>query len=140
MRPVPYHGGGFEGRDGHLIEKCSTAVCDSLVRHISASRVEALRPAWDEWAKTFCFLNRADDVPVEVARDFQSRVQRFASGLLDPFPLMRVTPKVHMLVNHTSSIFVRVGSLGSYAEQALEEWHGILNHAQAHCAVDSFLS
>jgi len=44
--PVPYHGGGFEGRECHRIAVRGSIVCDALERHIPASQLAALRTAW----------------------------------------------------------------------------------------------
>jgi len=137
--PVPHHGGGFEGRDCHRIAQRSAAVCDALVGHLSAARLTTLRRAWAEWSKVISVLNRAEDVPVANAPVFQTTVSRFASGLRATSPWMSVTPKLHALVHHAPTFLLRFGSLGSYAEQALEAWHGFFNHARAHCTADSFL-
>jgi len=118
--PVPYHGGGFAGRDCHRIAQRSAAVCDALVGHLSDARLTALRRAWAEWSEVISVLSRAEDVPVANVRVFQATVSRFASGLRATFPWMSVTPKLHALVHHAPTFLLRFGSLGSYAEQALE--------------------
>ena len=55
------------------------------------------------------------------------------------FPWLSVSPKLHALTHHAPTFLRRFGSLGSYAEQALEAWHAFFNRAQAQCTADSFL-
>jgi len=118
--PVPYQGGGFEGRDCHRIAQRSAAVCDALVGHLSAARLMKRRRAWAEWSEVISVLNRAEDVPVANARVLQTTVSRVASGLRATLPWMSVTPKLHSRVHHAPTFLLRFGSLGLYAEHAHE--------------------
>eukprot|EP00170_Pyropia_yezoensis_P000351 contig_2052_g352 len=138
VRPVPYHGGGFEGRSCHRIARRGDRICDALAGHLSASRLGALRTASAEWAQIVGVLNRAQDVPVPAARDFKLRSQRFVAQLLVAFPWLSVSPKLHALAHHAPDFLLRFGSLGSNAEQALEAWHGFFNQARAQCTSASF--
>lgn len=49
------------------------------------------------------------------------------------FTWLSVSPKLHALAHHAPDVLLRFGSLGYYAEQALEAWHGVFNQARAQC-------
>ena len=66
-------------------------------------------------------------------------MQRFAPARLVAFPWLSISPKLHALTHHAPDFLRRFGSLGSYAEQAVESWHAFFNHARAQCTADSFL-
>jgi len=139
VRPVAYHGGGFEGRASHRIAELSHVVCHTLAPYLPANQLEALRGAWATWAALAKTLNRAQDVSVEEAA--ASEVGEF--GLCPPlkaaFPWLSITPNLHALAHHAPAFLRRFCYLSSYGEQALEAWHGWLNHTQAQCTADSFL-
>ena len=139
VRPVPYHGGGFAGRECHRITQRGAVVCDALDGHIPAPQLAALRTTWVEWAGMVRTLNRAQEIPAEGIMDFCTSVQRFAPALLVAFPWLSISPKLHALTNHAPAFLRRFRSLRSYEEQALESWHAFFNHARAQCMADSFL-
>jgi len=84
-------------------------------------------------------LNRAQEIPAEGITDFCTSVQRFAPALLVAFPWLSASSKLHALTHHAPAFLRRFGSLGSYAEQALESWPVFFNHARAQCMADFFL-
>jgi len=139
VRPVPYHGVGFSGRECHRITQRGAVVCDALDGHIPATQLAALRTAWVEWAAMVRTLNRAQEIPAKGIADFCTSVQRFAPALLVAFPCLSISPKLHALTQHAPDFLRRFGSLGSYAEQALESRHAFFNHARAQFTADSFL-
>jgi len=139
VRPVPYHGGGFAGRECHRITQRGAVVCDALDGHIPATQLAALRTAWVEWAGMVRTLNRAQEIPAEGITDFCTSVQRFAPALLVALSWLSISPKLHALTHHAPAFLRRFGSLVSYAEQALESWHAFSNHARAQCTADSLL-
>jgi len=139
VRPVAYHGGGFEGRDSHCIAERSHVVCDALAPYLPANQLEALRGAWVTWAALAKTLNRAQDASVEEAAAFEVGALGLCPPLQAAFPWRSMTPKLHALMHHAPALLRRFCSLGSYREQALEAWHGWFNHTQAQCTVDSFL-
>jgi len=71
VRPVAYHGGGFEGRASHRIAERSHVVCDALAPYLPETQLEALRGAWVTWAALAKILNRAQDVSMEEAAAFE---------------------------------------------------------------------
>jgi len=139
VRPVPYHGGGFAGHECHRITQRGAVVCNGLDGHIPATQLAALRTAWVERAGMVRTLNRAQEIPAEGITDFCTSAQRFSPALLVAFPWLSISPKLQALTHHAPAFLRRFGSLGSYAEQALESWHAFFNHARAQCTADSFL-
>jgi len=139
VRPVAYHGGGFEGRASHRIAKRSHVVCDALAPYLPAKQMEAQRGAWVTWAALAKTLNRAQDVSVEEAAAFEVGALGLCPPLQAAFPWLSISPKLHALAHHAPAFLRRFCSLGSYGEQSLEAWHGWFNHTQAQCTADSFL-
>jgi len=139
VRPVPYHGVCFAGRECHRISQRGAVVCDALDGHIPAEELAALRTAWVEWDGMVRILNRAQEIPAEGITDFCTSVQRFAPALSVAVPWLSASSKLHALTHHAPAFLRRFGSLGSYAEQALESWHVFFNHARAQCMADFFL-
>jgi len=139
VRPVAYHGGGFEGRASHRIAERSHVVCDALAPYLPANQLKALRGAWVTWAALAKTLNPAQDVSVEEAAAFEVGSLGMCPPLQAAFPWLSITPKLHALAHQAPAFLRRFCSLGSYGEQALEAWHGWFNHTQAQCTADSFL-
>lgn len=50
VRPVPYHGGGFEGRACHRIRLRSAVVCAAMGLFLSFNRLQSLQDAWSSKA------------------------------------------------------------------------------------------
>jgi len=82
-------------------------------------------------------LNWAQVIPAESIADFFTSVQSFAPALRVGFPWFSISPKLHALTHHAPALLRRFGSLGSYAEQALESWHAFFSGARAQCAADA---
>lgn len=139
VRPVPYHGGGFEGRSCHQIAAKATIVCDSLAPHVSAESLWALREAWASWVSMVGVLNRAKVIPLADITTLASAAASFVRPLLEAFPWVSVTVKLHALAHHVPAFLRRYGSLGIYGEQALEAWHGYFNQAGENLTADCFL-
>ena len=59
--------------------------------------------------------------------------------LRSSFEWARITPKLHILACHAADWLDRYGSLGLFAEQGLEAWHGYFNQNSTVFAADSFL-
>jgi len=139
VRPVPYHGGGFAGRGCHRNAVRGSIFCDALEGLIPAPQLAALRTAWAARAGVARTLNRAEEIPAGEVSDFCSALERLVPDFQVIFPWLSVSPKLHALTHHAPTFLRRFGSLGSYAEQALEAWHAFFNRAQAQCTADSFL-
>jgi len=139
VRPVAYHGGGFERRASHRIAERSHVLCDALAPYLPEEQLEALRGAWATWAALAKTLNRAQDVSVEEAAAFEVGAFGLRPPLKAAFPWLSITPNMHALAHHAPAFLRRFCHLGSYGEQALEAWHGWFNHTQAQCTADSFL-
>ena len=139
VRPVAYHGSGFEERASHRIAERSHVVCDALAPYLPANQLEALRGVWATWAALAKTINRAQDVSVEEATAFEVGAFGLCPPLKAAFPWLSITPNLHTLAHHAPAFLRRFCYLSSYGEQALEAWHGWLNHTQAQCTAESFL-
>jgi len=137
--PVPYHGGGFAGRECHSIAVPGSIVSDALEGLIPAPQLAALRTVWAACAGVIRTLNRATEIPAEEVADLSSALERFVPDLQVIFSWLSVSSKIHALTHHAPTFLRRFGSLGSYPKQALEAWHACFDRAQAQCTADSFL-
>ena len=137
VRPVPYHGGGFAGRESHRMEVRGSIVCDTLEGLIPAQQLAALRTAWAAWAGVARTLNRAEEIPAGEVSEFFLALERFVPDLQVIFSWLSVSPKLHALTHHAPTFLRRFGSLGSYAEQALEACHACLQQSAStvHCGL-----
>lgn len=59
VHALPYHCGGFEGRECHRISERSRLVRDALAPYLSMERMVALRDSWNGRALLSCTFNRA---------------------------------------------------------------------------------
>eukprot|EP00170_Pyropia_yezoensis_P001591 contig_6910_g1595 len=139
VRPVPYHGGGFEGRSCHLIADKATLVCDTLAPHLSEGDVSVTRVVWASWAAMVRVLNRAEVIPRSDIETFDRAAVNFVPPLQRAFPWVSVSVKLHTLAYHAPAFLRRYGSLGIYGEQTMEAWHGYCNQAGARLTADSLL-
>jgi len=139
VRPVPYHGGGFQGRSCHKIAAKGVIVCDKLAPYLPPRQLAALRVAWDASGFLAGVLNRAEEIsPIDVAT-----FDRKAAGLLPPlqaaFPWISVSVKIHVLAHHAPAFLRRFGSLGIYGDQAMEAWHGFFIQRAPQFTAENFL-
>eukprot|EP00170_Pyropia_yezoensis_P000964 contig_4505_g967 len=139
VRPVPYHGDGFEGRSCHLIADKATLVCDTLAPHLSEKDVSVMRDAWASGAAMVRVLNRAEVIPRSDIKRFERAAVNFVPPLQRAFPWVSVSVKLHTLAHHVPGFLRRYGSVGIYGEQALVAWHGYCNQAGARLTADSAL-
>jgi len=84
-------------------------------------------------------LSRATGIPVSDSAAFERATASFVDGLAEPFPWLRVSPKLHVLWCHAAPFLRRFWSLGRYGEQALEALHGQFNRDAERCTASTFL-
>ena len=131
VRPAPYHGGVFIGRDCHTIAESSDAVCRTLLGLVPEKDHAAYRRLWVLWRKLVRTMNRAAEVEVGEAKDFRSTAHLFVRHLKHNFPWVSISPKLHILLRHAPDFLDRFGSIGLYGEQEIEAWHGYYNQNSA---------
>jgi len=139
VAPAPYFGGAFEGAECHRITRKLARVCDLLASRAPGPRADALRRSYALWDEIVPILNRATVIPVSEIAAFERATASFVDGLAEPFPWLRVSPKLHVLCCHAAPFLRRFGSLGRYSEQALEALHGQFNRDAERCTAPTFL-
>lgn len=139
VRPVPYHGSNFIGRLCHRIAARSGIVCQALEGFVSEELCSSYAEAWDLWRGIVPTLNRADDIPAAEQQQFTVGAERLVALLAGRYPWVNVSPKLHILLCHAGAFMARFGSLGLYAEQAIEAWHGFCKQNAARFTADTEL-
>jgi len=124
VTPVPYHGGGFIGRDCHRIGDKSDAICRLLLLELTEEYHTAYIRAWLLWNSVRKPLNRAGIATCEEVKQFRVDATALVTHLKRSFPWMNISPKLHLLLCHAADFMHRYGSIGMYGEQAIEAWHG----------------
>lgn len=124
VTPVPYHGGGFIGRDCHCIGERSDAICRLLLLELTEEFHTAYKRARLPWNRVRKPLNRAAIATVEEVQQFRSNTKAFVTHLKSAFPWVSISPKLHLLLCHAADFMARYGSIGMYGEQDIEAWHG----------------
>jgi len=124
VTPVPYHGGGFIGRDCHRIGDRSDAICRLLLLELTEEYHTAYKRAWLLWNRVRKHLNRAATATAEEVKQFRADTTALDTHLKRSFPWMSISPKLHMLLCHAADYMHLYGSIGLYGEQAIEAWHG----------------
>jgi len=139
VSPAPYWGGTFAGRACHKIGRCLAAVCAVLDQFVPPSRAAAYRRSCELWADLLPVLNRASIIAAPERATFRRQAAEFVDLLRSSFEWASITPKLHILACHAADWLDRYGSLGLFAEQGLEAWHGYFNQNSTVFAADSFL-
>lgn len=129
VEPEPYHGGVFSGVNYHKIGDVSDALCDALRGVVSEDSHAAHVRAWTLWNRVRKVLNRAAVTTLEEARQFRADAENFVRHLKTSFPWIYLSPKLHALFAHAADFLMHFGSIGLYAEQGMEAWHGIYNQS-----------
>jgi len=124
VKPVPYHGGGFIGRDCHRIGDRSDAVSQLLLPDLTEEYHTAYKHAWLLWNRVRKPLNRAAVATAEEVRQFRADTTAFVTHLKRAFPWLSVSRKLHLLLCHAAEFMQRYGSIGLYGEHDIEAWHG----------------
>jgi len=124
VTPVPYHGGGFIGRDCHLIGDRSDVICRLLLPELSEEYHTAYTRAWLLWNRVRKPLNRAAIATADEVKHFRADASAFVAHLQSAFTWMNISPKLHLLLCHAADFMHMYGSVGLYGEQAIESWHG----------------
>jgi len=139
VSPAPHWAGTFSGRACHKIGRRLEAVCDVFDGFVPPARATACRRACEFWAKLLPVLNRAATFEAPERVTFRRQATEFVDVLRSSFEWERITPKLHILACHAADWLERYGSLGLFAEQGLEAWHGHFNQNATVYAVGSFL-
>ena len=84
-------------------------------------------------------LNRAAVIPLPEIAAFERTTASFVDGLAEPFPWLRVSPKLHVLCCHAAPFLRQFGSPERYIEQALEALHGQFIRDAERCTAPTFL-
>ena len=124
VRPTPYRGGLFIGRDCHTIGDSSALVCNALKGKVSQSHLDAYEQAWSLWNRVRKTLNRASIIPRAEAALFRADTAAMVRLLKGSFAWVSISPKLHILMCHAPAFLESFGSIGLYGEQGLEAWHG----------------
>jgi len=124
VRPAPYHGGLFIGRDCHTIGDSSALVCIALKGKVSQSHLDAHELAWSLWNRVRKTLNRASIIPRVEAALFMADTAAMVRLLRGSFPWLSISPKLHILMCHAPDFLESFGRIGLHEEQGLEAWHG----------------
>jgi len=134
-----YWGGTFEVGAYHKIGRLLAAVCDVLDRYLPSARAAAYRRACELWADFLPVLNRAAVFDAPQRCTFRRQAAEFVDLLQSSFEWLSITPKLHILACQSADWLDRFGSLGPFAEQGLEAWHGYCNKDATVFAVGFFL-
>ena len=138
--PAPFWGASFAGKQCHKIGARLSALCVRLDTFLSPARAAAYRRACRLWADLMPVLNRASPINASERTNFRQRAAAFVEGLLSDFEWVSITPKLHALACHAADFLNEFGSLGLFAEQGLEAWHGYVNQNAAVFAAPTILS
>lgn len=139
VKPVPYFGGAFEGRQCQRIGRHLSLVCDLLARSVPLSASAAYSAACHTWKDLLPVLTSASTIAKDDVDAFRRRAAVFVDGLMAEFEWATVTPKLHTLACHAPDFLALFGSLGRSSEQGLEAWHGNYNQYASHYTADTFL-
>lgn len=139
VKPAPYFGGAFEGKECHRIGRQLQRVCDLLDGQAQAAHCTAYRNACSRWQLILPTINRANFIDDEDIKAFKLQAAGFVDGLLDAFIWVRVTPKLHVLCCHAPDFLRRFRSLRRFGEQRLEVLHGRFNRDVALFPASTFL-
>jgi len=120
VRPTPYHGGLFIGRNCHTIEDSSALVCNALKRKVSQSHRDSYEQEWSLWNRVRKTLNRVSIIPRADAALFTAHTAAMERLLKGSFPWVSISPKLHILMCHGQDFLESFGSIGLYGEQGSE--------------------
>jgi len=124
VRPTPYHGGLFIGRDCPTIGDSRALLWKALKGKVSQSHLDAYDLAWSLWNRVRKTLNRASIISRAEAALFRADTAAMVRFLKGSFPCVSISPKLHILMCHAPEFLESFGSIGRYVEQGLEAWHG----------------
>jgi len=124
VRPTPYHGGNFIGRDCHTVGDNCAIVCAALKEKVFETHLAAYEFAWSLWNGVRKTLTRAAVIPADEVSRFRSDTAAMVCLLKSSFPWLSISPKLHILMCHAPDLLESFGSIGLYGEQGLEAWHG----------------
>jgi len=139
VSPAPFWGGSFAGKQWHKIEVSLAALCDRLDAFLSPARDNVHHRACRIWADSILVLNCASPIDASQRTEFRQRAAAFVDRLRADFEWVSITPKLHALACHAADFLGEFGSLGLFAEQGMEAWHGYFNQNAAVFAAPTFL-
>eukprot|EP00170_Pyropia_yezoensis_P000891 contig_4064_g893 len=139
VKPKPYFGGAFEGRQCQRIGRRLSMVCSLLDGSVPEWVSTAYASACATWRELLPVLTAVASIPKDDVALFRHNAAQLVDGLKQHFEWSSVTPKLHVLACHAPDFLALFGSLGRYSEQGLEAWHGHFNQNANQYAADSFL-
>lgn len=139
VKPKPYFGGAFEGRQCQRIGRRLAVVCTLLEGSVPHRVSTAYADACATWRQLLPVLTTVATIPKDDVALFKRNAAQLVDGLKRHFEWSSVTPKLHVLACHAPDFLSLFGSLGRYSEQGLEAWHGHYNQNASQYAADTFL-
>ena len=121
VRPVPYHGGGFQGRSCHKNAAKDVTVCDKLAPYLPPRTWAALRVACDTWGTLAGVLSRAEEIsPVSAsARRLREALTHRPPALGNPRGMLDVDAALRTTLSMTHD--ARVAHTQAEAEASLRQ-------------------
>jgi len=140
VSPAPFPEDFFSGKQCHRIGARLSALWDRLDAFLFPARAAAHQRSCRLWADLIPVLNRTSPIDASERIEFRQRAAAFVDGTLADFIWASITPKLHALACHAADFLDEFGSLGLFAEEGLEAWHGYVNQNAAVLAAPTFLS
>lgn len=124
VRPTPYHGALFIGRDCLTIGGNSAIVCASQKGKVSETHLVSYELTWLPWNGVRKTLNGTAVIPPNEVARFCRNTAAVVAMLKCSFPRRSISLKLNIFMYHAPDCLQSIGSTGIYWEQGLEAWRG----------------